>query len=698
MTRSATVPAPNRTELGIALTIFAACLLFNLWGVSVGWESRNLPGVEFRQAQTALSAHFIQLENNFSPAYPTPVLGKPWSVPMEFPLYQWTVVAVSNLTGLELTKAGRLVSVACFYLTLPAIFLLLGRMKVAAGRRWWVLAVVLTCPLYIFYSRAFLIETMAMMFSFWFWVAFEQTVTARSRGWLFVAIIAGSGAGLVKVTTFLVYLLPASAWAFQRLGRNLKSGQWRTDLAWIVMAVAIPLGLAVGWVRWADAIKAHNPSAQFLLSGNLRDFTLGTWTGRLSPTLWWQQWKIISGQMTWLPILGGGVLLALLAARRRARDMLRLLLWFGVALVAFPVLYARHEYYFVANGLLLLMALGLVLVGLAESRHSQWMTTLAALALTGGQASVYLDGYYQTQCAISPGGDGLTNSLRGLTAPDEVIVVSGQDWNSMTPYYARRRALMIREEAETNPAQLDAAFAALASERLGALVLEAKTQNRGELLRRAVARGLDPEPVYRWRNFSVHLPLARRSQSIQHLLDNAYDGLSWAPGVAVPAEPLAGAWREVDKLRLHQRWLFSAMRPEPVRFFSAFEPGFDIADGVAKYGAHPETRLVFHLSAGRHRLRTTVRMKPEAYAPELPEAQRTDGVEITLTATFAGEAQQVLFTRWVNPRDQPADRGLVPVRVEFTLEQPADVELSIGPGPAGSDVRDWCWLGRLAFD
>ena len=119
MTRRATVPAPNRTELGSALTIFAACLLFNLWGVSVGWESRNLPGLEFRQAQTALSAHFIQLENNFSPAYPTPVLGKPWSVPMEFPLYQWTVVAVSNLTGLELTKAGRLVSVACFYLTLP---------------------------------------------------------------------------------------------------------------------------------------------------------------------------------------------------------------------------------------------------------------------------------------------------------------------------------------------------------------------------------------------------------------------------------------------------------------------------------------------------------------------------------------------------------------------------------------------------
>lgn len=698
MTRSATVPAPNRTELGIALTIFAACLLFNLWGVSVGWESRNLPGVEFRQAQTALSAHFIQLENDFSPAYPTPVLGKPWSVPMEFPLYQWTVVAVSNLTGLELTKAGRLVSIGCFYLTLPAIFLLLGRMKVAAGRRWWVLAVVLTCPLYIFYSRAFLIETMAMMFSFWFWVAFEEAVERHELRWLLLAIFAGSGAGLVKVTTFLVYLLPAGWWAARRLWHDWQERTGWRDFAWMAMAAVPPFGLAVWWVNYSDGIKALNPSAQFIVSGNMTAFNWGTLAAHFDPAFWRLKWITIVRQLVWLPTLAVGLGLAALCVRQRRNDLVALLIWFTAALFLFPVLYALHEYYFVANGILLLSALGLTLVGLSEAGRPVWLVTLTCLALIGGQVFLYFDGDYQTQRAISPGGDGLTNSLRGLTEPGEVIVITGQDWNSMTPYYARRRALMIREDAETNPAQLDAAFAALAGEHLGALVLAEKTQNRGDLLRRAVARGLDPEPVFRWRNFSIHLPLARRSQSIQHLLDNAYEGLSWAPGVVVPAEPLAGAWREVGKLRLHQRWLFGSMRPEPVRFFSTFEPGLDVADGVAKYGAHPETRLVFHLPAGRHRLRTTVSMKPEAYAPELPVAQRTDGVEITLTATFTGEAQQVLFTRWVNPRDQPADRGIVPVRVEFTLEQPADVELFIGPGPAGSDVRDWCWLGRLAFD
>ena len=105
---------PSSREAWLALAVFAACLGFHFRGALVGWQSRNLPGVEYRQAQTAISAFYINQEDNFSLAYPTPVLGKPWSIPLEFPLYQWTVVSVSRVTGLSLTKAGRAVSLACF--------------------------------------------------------------------------------------------------------------------------------------------------------------------------------------------------------------------------------------------------------------------------------------------------------------------------------------------------------------------------------------------------------------------------------------------------------------------------------------------------------------------------------------------------------------------------------------------------------
>jgi len=199
---------------------------------------------------------------------------------MEFPLYQWTVAVVSKVTNWSITKAGRAVSIACFYMSLPAIFLLLRRWNQAVAWRWLILSIVVTCPLYIFYTRAFLIETMALMFSLWFWVAFERAVSARSRIWLVAAAVFDVGAGLVKITTFILYLLPAGIWAARRLWHAPRAERKR-EFIWMALAVILPFSLSVWWVYQADAIKALNPLAAFLNSDNLSDFNFGTWQMRL---------------------------------------------------------------------------------------------------------------------------------------------------------------------------------------------------------------------------------------------------------------------------------------------------------------------------------------------------------------------------------------------------------------------------------
>ena len=126
MLSHANAASPDRRAAFFSFTVFCLCLIFNLWGVSVGWRSLNLPGHEFRQAQTALTAYHVKQTHDFSLDYATPVLGKPWAIPFEFPLYQWSVVVVSDRSGLGLIKAGRIVSLACFYLMVPALFLGLG--------------------------------------------------------------------------------------------------------------------------------------------------------------------------------------------------------------------------------------------------------------------------------------------------------------------------------------------------------------------------------------------------------------------------------------------------------------------------------------------------------------------------------------------------------------------------------------------
>ena len=122
-----------------------------------GWENSGLLGHGFRQAQTAITIDAMR-QDGFRLDYATPVLGKPWSIPMGFSLYQWLAVQVGELTGWSTAQAGRAVSLASFYLELPALWLVLRSIGAGRGRACLLLLPVLATPVYIFYSRAVLIE------------------------------------------------------------------------------------------------------------------------------------------------------------------------------------------------------------------------------------------------------------------------------------------------------------------------------------------------------------------------------------------------------------------------------------------------------------------------------------------------------------------------------------------------------------
>lgn len=694
----AAAPEPSRRGSQFAGALFVLGLLFHCWAMTVGWQSKALPGVEFRQAQTAHSAFWIKADRDFSPAYPTPVLGKPWSIPMEFPLYQWTVVKISDWTNWSLTKSGRAVSIACFYLALPAVFLLLRRWRMAVAHRWLVLAVMVTCPLYIFYARGFLIETMALMFSLWFWVGFERGVAGRQVGWLAVAALAGAGAGVVKVTTFLLYLLPVAWWAVARLWQARRAG-WAREAAWMAAALAVPFAATLGWLHYSDETKALNPLARFLTAQNLQDFNLGTNATRFSRVMWQMKWRIVSEELTWLPLVALSALIVLVVGRARWREYAGALAAFGSVLVLFPVLYALHDYYYVANTALLVLAIGLALVALAESRAPRLVVWLVALVAIGGQAGRYLKHYYPTQSQVLPGGNGLTLALRTVTNPRDVIVILGQDWNSIVPYYAQRRALMFRDDQGRDPDAVEAALSRLDGEKIGALLIAGRPDGRQWLIDRATARGLSHEPMAVWHDVAVYLPEARRTDLLHALLDNAFPEVRLAPGVAAPRDGLEARWRDVASLRPWQQRFFAGMKPQPVRYWASFGPAADGSSGRLLYGAHPTTRLVFALPAGTHTLHATLEMPLDAYRDELKESEATDGVEVTLFALEGRDQKRPLATRLFDPRHNPADRGPArPLEMTFTLPAAGEVELFFGPGKNGRDTRDWIQLGPMTIE
>lgn len=691
--------APSRLASWLAFGAFVACGLFHAWGVwVVGWQNKTLPGVEFRQAQTALSAYWIKADNDFSLAYPTPVLGKPWAIPMEFPLYQWTVVLTSKATHWGLTKAGRAVSIICFYLCLPAVFLLLDRWSVAAGRRWLVLALLMSSPLYVFYSRAFLMETMALMFGLWFWVAYERGVAARSPGWLVLAIIVGVGASLVKVTTFLLYALPACIWSLQRLWAA-RHRNWQSELAWMAGAAALPLAAGIWWVHYTDAIKALNPMAYFLSSQSLREWNLGTTQMRLSPDLWRLKGLLVRDSLTSMSAVVICGWCFLLTDRRRWKEITFCLLLFVVVLVIFPMLYAVHEYYYVANTVFLLLAMGLALVSLAESRAAGWILGLTLATVTGFQGWGYAEHYYPQQHYYIQGGNGVTQALNTFTRPREVIVTVGQDWSSIIPYFAQRRALMLLEVMETNHALIDKALHELEGETIGALVIRGDLVRQQWLIDRLATLGLERSPLITWFDNALFFRTERRMELMQRLQVERLDHVQLAPGVELPPVILLTDWHEYAGLTSRQQGLFDSVEPRPTRFFSGFGLWVTHTEGVPKLGVHPVTRFVFSLAAGTHTLRSFLFMPFDAYRMDLPDDKATDGVEVTLARVKADGTREKLYTRFFDPRHHRDDRGKErPLVIDFVLPTDGEVELSFGPGDRNLFTRDWLQLGPLKID
>jgi len=685
---------------------FLVALGLNFWASTVGWHNPNLRGVEFRQAQTALSTYFIQKEHNYALAYPTPVLGKPWSIPLEFPLYQWTVAALSDASGCSLVATGRAVSLGCFYLTLPAVFLLLGRWRLTASRRLWILVALVSCPLYVFYGRSFLIETMALLASVWFLVAYLKAVETGRWSWIVAANLLGAVAGTVKVTTFMLYLALAAGWTLVRLWRaygqaDAERERGRREI--LVRGVAATLaavGLVFAWMHFSDAVKRLNPSGEFMVSAKMRGYYFGTTGTRFSAAVWAGHWKIFREAVIWLPLAATALVLFAGVARRWWPQVLLCLGAFIGSQVLLPELYAWHEYYYVANALFLYVALGLVFTSLFDSRWPRWLPIVAMVGLVAGQGYFFRRQFFDQQAVVSEEGNDLTRTLREITGEAEVVIVDGEDWNSMIPYYARRRTLMLRAGVDHNEAELRAAFAALKGEPIGGLVTREVLPPDSLLIRLAVEYfGFNPRPMLKVPDHYLYFPDARWDDLYERLQKKPLHEVFWAPAPTggLFAETLAEKWYEMNALKRYQTVYFKFMHPQPVRFFCRFGPLLNEPAGEPRFGAHPVTRLVFAVPAGARRLVTAAGISPGAYE-NVPMQDATDGVELKLALLRPGVPAEVIYTRWLNPRDVAADRGTVPITADFEMPAGAELELSVTAGPAGLDRRDWAYLGAVTIE
>lgn len=690
------VGTTSQREKWLLMGIFGVALVVHFVLATHNWTVPFLVGHEFRQTQTALITYYIDRENNFSPIYETPLLGKPWvSVLLEVPIYQWSVVGLSRLAGLRHHVAARTISLACFYLALPAIYLLLGRLALARPQRLFLLALVLFSPVYVFYSRAFLMESMEFLCCAWFLLGFVRTMDERRAVWLALTVVAGVGAALIKGSTFAVWLIPAASYGAWLLWRDLRAGQgWRAPLwtaLWGAATIAPAFGALRWWINLTDPIKEAHPSAFIFSAKNLSidNWGLDNLAAKFSPEVWGillDRWREAL-MPPWL--LLGGLIVGLAAFPQVRGRVAGLAAIFFLAQLLFPFAYAHQDYYFYACAVFVVLALGLVLLALLGSRAPRMVGWLAVGLLFAAQFTTYWRSYRGSQEAVSEGGMPYTKALKDLTPRGSAVVVAGADWAAIIPYYSQRRALMIRNGLEYDQVYLERAFADLADEDVAALVVQDKARANKPFIEFATSR-LDMIPVAPTFSHPAADVYVRRlyAAGVHTRLKNSreYAGIACPP---MPENDLATKG-PLPISPAAARTAFSMVTPGP--FQGKFEFGYDmaVAEGDAVLSAHSDTDLWLRPPADATRIEWDFGIFPEAYQRE---GHRTNGVEFTVTGETPDGQRRAVYQRLLDPVSNPADGGRQ--REKILYAPLPDETLRFSARGNGSIAFDWAYWARI---
>jgi hypothetical protein len=678
-------------EMRLAVLFFGAAIIVNFAFSHQGWGNTLMGKHGFRPVQTAVSTFYF-LRDGIDINYKTPLLGTPGEMPLEFPFFQAAVAMFVRLTGVELDAAGGIVSWLFFLSALPAGYLLLAQFKMPAAHRLIVLSLILVSPLYLFFSRNFLIESTALTFSLWFLLGFTRFLSERSLSWLLCAIVCGTIGGLVKVTTLAVFLIAALLVLVRFLRTSAPDGRVRLLVRAAVCASG-PFLASVYWVIHSAAIRHRNPETAFL-DTHFGFWSFGDVAQRISLRFWLKLYEVWSGSI----LNEAGIALIILYycwLRGRYRwAVTACLTVFIVPQLIFSNLYFVHDYYFYANGVFLVAALGFCLAELIEQTAvpaaARWTFIAAVMALhLGTYAHLYLD-EQRTNISTPP----ITKLVEDISSPDDLIIILGIDWDGYIPYYAQRPALMLRAGRERDPESIRKSIARLDPSKVAALVIFG-AQWRDQTL---IAETMGPlklgdRPLFSNNSdIGVWVPVSRHARLRDEYDPARHPMFSLAPEANTTGKPKTILEREISRLTE-----FEGMHPLPVRATALNDFTFSKVDNIKVLNAHATTELVFRGSATQRKITAVYGILPGAY--DGTATGFSDGVEFVVSARLPGGTEKVVFRRFLNPHAVAADRGSQALSLPIPeTGAGSEIVLRTLPGPSGNASYDWSYWGAIHID
>ena len=492
--------AQEFTPLGVSWAIWVIFALCLIWAVSIAtlsWHNSISDIHGFRQSQTAITSYYLARGGPFL-RYETPIFGYPWSIPFEFPLYQWIVAYTSTLLHLQLNPSGRLISEIFFGLSLITMWAILSELRVRPVYRLIFVALTLVSPEYVFWSRTFMIESTALFFCLAYLYFIIRYVRTRKRVDVCIGGLCGVLGALVKLTTFPAFALVGCLVYFFGLRHEYKrfkegAGLRKILLSQIIPALffaCFPVLITWLWVRYTDQVRALN-----IVAGPLSSAALWTWNfGTFNQRFLGSTWMTLLDQ-TIPDVLGSPIglllssILALFLARHRLAPFLISIVGFLSAFLIFTNLHLVHNYYAYSNGIFLIAAVSWVIVGLLErTRVRKFLGIVLFLICIFYSVYGYYGRLYNIQNNKVNPFNNVAFEIKSVTPPEDVVLIFSKDWSSEVPYYSERRALTWPRWMPRNiedPAMQEA-INRLRNYRIGAVAFCDGNQANSELISKAI--------------------------------------------------------------------------------------------------------------------------------------------------------------------------------------------------------------------
>ena len=406
----------------------------------------------FRQTQTAFVIRSMS-ENGYNPFdAQLPVLGEPWMVPFEFPLFQLIAAMFGDLFNVDPGYAGRLTSTMFFLLSAFGFFLFAAKVF-GSVIAYLSLVIYLFTPFAFQWGSSSLIEWLPV--SCGVWALYSATFIDKSKsnihkfGVVFLSAFLVSISALSKSTTGAIWMAAIFLFVALAIGAN---SPFTRDKALFLIGIGTVYSFAlvptVLWNSYADMVKSSNPFTAWLTSQSLKEWNFGTFEQRVNLINWKTIYDRVDQTVIGITLVFVAVSIYISISQEiHSRNFRWIVFSSLLGPMVFFNLYVVHDYYLVAIYPFLVLALAVsidVISRKLASPDKAYRVMIATVILVllstliSPIGSSYMKNYVLVETTPS-----ISSVIARNTKIDEKVIMIGCDWDPTYLYFADRKGLML---------------------------------------------------------------------------------------------------------------------------------------------------------------------------------------------------------------------------------------------------------------